>query len=93
MGLYSSYSAILASGPFLYQESQVVYELITMINFLKHKGFTQNAKWLWLMALDQLVGKEPSVYVLLIPCLCAMTLWPKHTTVHVACWSLWLQMT
>lgn len=32
-----------------------------MINFFKHKGFTRNAKWLWLMGLNQLVGQEPSV--------------------------------
>lgn len=62
MGLYSSYSAILAGRLILYQESQLVYELITVINFLKHKGFTQNAKWLRLMGLeDPLVGKAPSV--------------------------------
>lgn len=59
MGLYSSYCAILASRLILYQESQLVYELITVINFLKHNGFTQNAKWLWLMGLDELAGKEP----------------------------------
>lgn len=51
----------MASGTVLYQESQLVYKLITVINFLKHKGFTQNAKWLWLMGPDQLVGMEPSV--------------------------------
>lgn len=60
MGLYSSYSAVSASGLILYQESQLVYELITVINFLKHKGFAQNAKRLWLRGLDQHVGKEPS---------------------------------
>lgn len=61
MGLYSSYSADLAGGLILHQESQLVYELITVSNFLKRKGFAQNAKWLWLMGLDQLAGKEPSV--------------------------------
>ena len=49
MGLYLSYSSILAGGPILYQESQLVYELISVINFLKHEGFSQNAKWMWLM--------------------------------------------
>lgn len=44
------------------------------------------------MGLDQLVGKDPSLYMLLVPCLCAMTSWPKHAAVHVACWSLWLSL-
>ncbi len=60
MGLYSSHSALCARGLILYQESQLVYELISVINFLKHKGFAQNVKRLWLMGLDQLVGEEPS---------------------------------
>lgn len=56
MGLYSSCSAVLAAGLVLHQESQLVYELITVSNFLKRKGFAQNAKWLWLMGLDRWKG-------------------------------------
>ena len=56
-----------------------------MINFLKRKGFAVNAKWLWLMAPDPFVGEEPlGVYVPLISCLCATTLWPRHAALHAA---------
>lgn len=42
------------------------------------------------MAVDQLVREELSGYGPLILFLSAVTLCPKHTTVHIACWSLWL---